>query len=75
MFSIHRLTRVINDCERGPDGVWRVVRRRRVPVMVAETDDPRVMAVLEMLDRKLNPAADIEIEVDDYVVGEIIDEE
>ncbi|AOQ23093.1 hypothetical protein MTAT_26040 [Moorella thermoacetica] len=75
MLSVHKLTRVINDCERGPDGVWRVVRRRRVPLMVAETDDPRVMAVLERLERELNPAADIVIEVNNYVVGEVIDEE
>jgi hypothetical protein len=74
MLSIHKLIRVINDCDCGPDGVWRVVRRRRVPVMVAETDDPRVMAVLERLERELNPAANIEIEVD-YDVGEVIDEE
>ncbi|WP_338835893.1 hypothetical protein [Neomoorella thermoacetica] len=65
---------MINDCERGPDGVWRVVRRRRVPLMVAETDDPRVMAVLERLERELNPASSVEIEVD-YIVGEVIDEE
>ncbi|OIQ59788.1 hypothetical protein MOTE_10440 [Moorella thermoacetica] len=74
MLSVHKLTRVINDCERGPDGVWRVVRRRRVPLMVAETDDPRVMAVLERLERELNPASSVEIEVD-YIVGEVIDEE
>jgi len=71
MFVVHRLTRVVQDCARGPDGVWRVVRSQRVPFMVAETDDPRVMKLLERLERELNPASDIEIEVTDYeVLGE-----
>ncbi|MGB9848829.1 MAG: hypothetical protein ACPLSY_03245 [Moorellaceae bacterium] len=74
MLSIHRLTRVIHDCDRDPDGVWHVIRQRRVPLMVAETDDPRVMAILERLERLLNRASDVEIEVD-YIVGEDIDEE